>query len=297
MRKCSKQSIKYVNLRQFHGKTIAIDTSIFIYRFLGNGALMKEMNQMIEMLHRYNIRPIFVFDGKSPIEKAELLKERRMEKREASEKLAEIEENQTAISKREFDLLKKRAIRITYADLDNTRDLLDAHGISHCRAIGEADKLCAQLVKHNIAWATMSDDMDLFIYNCPRVIRRLSIKRAECSLYDTRAIFKDIKITHEHFQEVMILTGTDYNRGFYSIEETFEKYREYTNDAPTTEFYDWLIEKNAISKEDAGHLQNIRKLFEMGNQIESRSELILYDNRPKKNILRIRELLLLDNGR
>ena len=297
IKKCSKQSIKQLHLRELWGKTIAIDTSIFIYRFLGNGALMKEMNQMLEMLQRYKIRPIFVFDGKSPVEKAELLKERRLQKREASEQLAQIEENQTAISKREFELLKKRAIRITYADLDNTRDLLDAYGMTHCRAVGEADKLCAQLVQKNIAWASMSDDMDLFLYDCPRVIRRLSLKYSQCSLYDTTAIFKEIDIDHEYFQQIMILTGTDYNRGIYSIEDAFEKYKEYIAQPIQNGFYEWLVETNAISKEDAEQFQNIRKLFEMGNQIESRSELILYDNIPKKNISRIRELLLLDNSR
>jgi len=296
IKNCSRHSIKEIHLHALKGKTVAVDTSIFIYRFLGNGSLMREMNQMIETLIRYKIRPIFVFDGKSPEEKKQLLLQRRAEKKEASDQITNIENNQIAISKREFDLLKKKAIRITYADLDNTRDLLDAYGIAHCRAVGEADKLCAQLVKHNIAWATISDDMDLFLYDCPRVIRRLSLKRAGCTLYDTTAIFKDLHIPYHDFRDIMILHGTDYNKGFYSIEDAFCKYREYRsmNDNRHIAFYEWLISENAIVHDDAERLRSIYPLFEIGNQIESRSELILCDNLPKKNIQRIFELLSTD---
>lgn len=282
LKHCSKKSIKHVHLRQFWGKTIAIDTSIFIYRFLGNGTLMKEMNQMLETLQRYKIRPIFVFDGKSPIEKAELLQERRLKKREANEQIKDIEENQTAISKQEFDLLKKKAVRISYADLDNTRDLLDAYGISHCRAMGEADKLCAQLVKKNIAWAAMSDDMDLFLYDCPRVIRCVSIKRAQCSLYDTTQIFRDLSIKHEQFLKLMIITGTDYNKGTCSIEEVFERYRQ----DPQGDIYNGLTD-------DIEHMNRVWQLFQHEDQIEYRSNLILYDNPPAKNVERIKQLIVL----
>ena len=40
------------------------------------------------MLRHYNINPVFVFDGKPPPEKHDLLKQRRLEKKDAENKYA-----------------------------------------------------------------------------------------------------------------------------------------------------------------------------------------------------------------
>jgi len=49
-----------------------------------------------------------------------------------------------------------------------------AYGVSYIDADGEADQLCASLVLKNKVYACLSEDMDLFVYGCPRVLRYLS---------------------------------------------------------------------------------------------------------------------------
>ena len=57
-------------------------------------------------------------------------------------------------------------------------------GISYYQAKGEADKLCAKLVNKNKVFACLSEDMDLFVYGCPKVLRYISLLNKNVIMYD-----------------------------------------------------------------------------------------------------------------
>jgi len=67
-RNTNEHSIKKLKLNDLYGKTIVIDTSIYLYRFLAEEALLDNMYTMLSLFKYYNIAPIFVFDGKAPPE-------------------------------------------------------------------------------------------------------------------------------------------------------------------------------------------------------------------------------------
>lgn len=77
---CNK-SINHIHLSELSGKRIVIDTSIYLYRFMGEGCLLENFYLMISIFRQYNIIPLFVFDGKPPAEKEDMLKQRKLEKR------------------------------------------------------------------------------------------------------------------------------------------------------------------------------------------------------------------------
>ena len=77
----SQNAIKQTKLSELSGKVIAVDTSIYLYRFLAEGALLENMYTMISLFRYYKIIPIFVFDGKAPIEKKKLLLENEIQKK------------------------------------------------------------------------------------------------------------------------------------------------------------------------------------------------------------------------
>ena len=76
----SYHSIKKIELEKLSNKVISVDISIYLYRFLAEEALLENMYIMLSLFRYYNIIPIFVFDGKAPVEKAKLLERRAMEK-------------------------------------------------------------------------------------------------------------------------------------------------------------------------------------------------------------------------
>jgi flap endonuclease-1 len=281
MDKCSKQSIRKMQLRDFAGKTLVVDTSIYLYKFAADDAIIENMFQMISIFKKYNIEPIFVFDGKPPSEKKGVLMQRRLEKREAQQKYNALkyslddDEEDEAKRKRllaDMEALKKQFIRIKESDVINVKRLMCAYGVSYYHAIGEADVLCCYLVKTGRAWACVSDDMDMFVYGCERVVRHLSMLNHTAIFYDTERILREINMTEDVFRDIMVLSGTDYNmNNETNLVETLKWFNEYnrSGNTDTSKFYEWLL-KNTRYIKDINGLLNIKKMFE----IESHDDLL-----------------------
>ena len=146
----------------------------------------------MKIFKHYNIIPVFVFDGKPPTEKKELLQIRRDEKKIAENKYYNLKQQLTTIKdvdeikemQSEMDALKKKFVRLTYSDIENVKKLMDLCGVTYYQAEGEADKLCAKLVLDNKVYACLSEDNDLFVYGCPRVLKYISLLNYTVVLYD-----------------------------------------------------------------------------------------------------------------
>uniref|UniRef100_A0A6C0DBX3 XPG N-terminal domain-containing protein n=1 Tax=viral metagenome TaxID=1070528 RepID=A0A6C0DBX3_9ZZZZ len=286
---CTKKSINKVHLKQFANKIIVIDTSIYIYRFLSDGALLENMSLLISIFKTYKITPIFVFDGKPPPEKKQLLIQRLMEKKEAEEKFLNIqstiesvnEDEKTALLM-EMDKLKRQFIRVTEDDIRKTKDLMDLHKITYFESLGEADELCACLTKSRKAWGCLSDDMDMFLYGCSYVLRNISLVHHTVLLYNTRKILKELEMTENEFCQIMVLSGTDYNiHSDTCLSETikwFHEFKKYCfHKKFTMDFYEWLYKYTKYIRD----YDNLLKTYEMfqltNNKICNQLENIVID--------------------
>jgi hypothetical protein len=85
LREEAKDSIKFISLSEITGKKIAVDISIYMYKYASDGTLIENIYLMLSIFRYYNIIPIFIFDGKPPDEKKKLLIKRREDKKEALE--------------------------------------------------------------------------------------------------------------------------------------------------------------------------------------------------------------------
>jgi len=276
---CTNRSISKVHLKQFANKKIVIDTSIYLYRFLSDGALIERMSSFISMFKKYKITPIFIFDGKPPPEKKQLLIQRIIEKKEAEEKYLDIQsniENASIDEKRELlmemEKLKRQFIRVSDEDIRKTKELFDANQITYYLSPGEADELCAYFVKTKKAWGCLSDDMDMFLYGCPYVLRNISLVNHTVLFYNTRKILNELEMSEQQFCEIMVLSGTDYNMySETSLTETikwFYEYRKYCFQNERQEqimsFYEWLY-KNTKYINDYDNLLKTYQIFQISN--------------------------------
>jgi len=273
---CTKKSINKIHLKQFANKIIVIDTSIYLYRFLSDGALLENMSIMISIFKSYKITPVFVFDGKPPPEKKQLLIQRLMEKKEAEEKFLNIQscidtvtEDEKLSMLMEMDKLKRQFIRVTEDDIRKTKDLMNIHRITYYESPGEADELCAHLVKSRKAWGCLSDDMDMFLYGCPYVLRNISLVHHTVLFYNTRKILNELEMTEKEFCQIMVLSGTDYN--IYSntcLSETIKWFYEFKkfcfNQKCSMDFYEWLYKYTKYIK-DYDNLLKTYQMFQLTN--------------------------------
>lgn len=267
--KCDTNAIKKIGLKELSGKRISVDASIYLYRFIGENRLIEQFYLMISVFREYNIIPIFVFDGAAPIEKKELLKERREKKIQAEEKYNEIRSQMSEIKdadeKADMELelvkLKKEFVRVRDTDIKMVKNLLTHSGITWTEAPGEADVLCAELVVSGKAYACLSEDMDMFAYGCDRVLRHLSLSKHTVLMYDLKEILAQIQMTKCEFRQVLVLSGTDYNKnGTTDLREAIKQLREYKNeylDLENISFYEWLKTK------DLDELNKTHKMFEL----------------------------------
>jgi len=306
---CSKTAIHKIDLSRLSNKTVAIDTSIYLYKFINDNALIENMYLFISILKKYNIQPIFVFDGKPPPEKRELIQQRREDKYHAKQKYLaclHLLDKEEMIEKRdellhEMNVLKKKIVKVKEEDTIKVKELMDSYGVVYYDAPGEADVLCSYLVNINKAWACISDDMDMFLYGCKRVIRHVSLLHQTAVFYDTECILKDLKLNETIFREIMVLSGTDYNiHSDTTLNDTLVMYNKYKtakqNEIANEDisFYEWLSKYTT-------YIKNMKKLGEI-NELFMLDRYSFLDQchlqEPSKKYIRVKQLknLLLKYG-
>jgi len=284
---CSKNSIRKINLNQLQSKTIVIDASIYMYKYIAENALIENMYLLISLLLTNNIIPLFIFDGKPPPEKYALLEQRRVQKKTAEDKynelMMEYTDEELDLDKKmllfqEMKNLKNQFVRLTENDKKKVKELLDAYGVMYYVSPGEADDICAYMVITGKAWACLSDDMDMFVYGCPRVIRNISLLNKTVLFYDTNNILADLCMSEEHFKQILVLSGTDYN--IYEktdLDTTIELYTKYMkqlvtkNISSNISFYQWIMQTSEYIS-NVEQLNKICELFKI-NHIKELDEI------------------------
>ena len=293
LREEAQHCIKFISLAELSGKKIAVDISIYMYKYASEGTLLENMYLMLSTLRHYEIVPVFIFDGKPPPEKKELLQKRKEDKQEAEKEYNQLKkqlENKTIddVEKQEvinnMDILKKKFIHIGKTEIDSVKRLIRAYGATYYDAPGEADELCALLVIKNKVWACLSEDMDMFVYGCNRVLRYLSLLNKTVVLYDTKDILNSLGITQKELREICVISGTDYNynenktddnsKKGSSLYKTLAYFKKYHKENSEMGFYQWLRE-NTDYIQDYENLLNIYNLFELNQE---HKHLTIFEN-------------------
>ncbi|MHA1481008.1 MAG: flap endonuclease-1 [Candidatus Thorarchaeota archaeon] len=225
-----------ISLGELSGRKIAIDAFNTLYQFLSSirqpdGTPLKDRkgrvtSHLTGMFYRNlnllenGILPVYVFDGKSPKLKAKEV-ERRREIREAARKEWQLAKEEGRIE----DARKagQASSRLTKPMIEESKDILVALGIPVIQAPSEGEALAAQMARENLVWASASQDNDSLLYNCPRMIRNLSItgRRKVARSKTRKPVYPEVidldlnlrllDITREQLIDIAIMIGTDYN--------------------------------------------------------------------------------------
>jgi flap endonuclease-1 len=282
-----KKSIDLISISELSGKKIVIDINIYIYKFVFENKLIENIYLMLSIFKYYNVIPVFIFDGKPPPEKMDLLIKRKKDKQEAKKeyellkdklgKSSNLEEKQELSCA--MDLLKKQFVYINKEQIGKAKELISMYGATYYDAPGEADELCAFLVIQQKAWACLSEDMDMFVYGCPRVLRYFSLLNHTLVLYDVNKILAELNMNVNCFREVCVLSGTDYNLysdDIINIDTSIKLYKQYIQINPINiHFYDWLNTNNRYNI-NINYIKKICEMFDLSKNV--RNELMLFKN-------------------
>jgi flap endonuclease-1 len=225
-----------IALRDLTDRRIAVDAFNTLYQFLSiirqpDGTPLKDRQGRVTShlsglfyrnlnLLEHGIQPLYVFDGISPE-----LKTKEIERRRTIRKEAYKEWKQAQAEGRIEDARKaaQASSRLSTYMIEDAKKLLDALGIPVIQAPSEGEALAAQMAREGLVWASASQDNDSLLYNCPKMIRNLSIsgrrrisrsksyKTIHPELIDLSTNLKILNITREQLIDIAILVGTDYN--------------------------------------------------------------------------------------
>ena len=265
--RCTNKSIGKQHLSNLSNKVMVIDISIYMYKFISHGDLLEDMYLFISILLEYSIRPVFIFDGKPPAEKKNLLMKRNDDKKKAENEYNILyEQLKHDVSKKEEEqiksemlLLKRKCIRLKDKEIRNVKKLMDAYGVTYFEAKNEADELCAYLINNNIAHGCISDDMDMFVYGCKYIIRHLSLLNHTMIAYDYNEICNNLKLNENELKDILLLCGTDYDLSNHNnIYDVFKWHYEYNESKSELDFYNYVNQnKKEIDIDNVLRLKNM----------------------------------------
>jgi 5'-3' exonuclease len=196
--------------------------------------------------------------------------------------------------------LKKKFLYINKEQIKKVKELIRSFGMTYYDAPREADELCSLLVIKKKVWACLSEDMDMFVYGCSRVLRYFNLLNHNVVLYNTKSILRELGITQKQFRQICVLSGTDYYSEVTNISNTnnlnlnntlilFKKYHKLKKDI---DFYEWILMENKDYIKDYKLLNNIYNMFDLSqNENMQNFEKINIINTPimKDNIRKILE--------
>lgn len=239
-----KETTTKLHFSQLYGKKLAIDIMIYIYKYAAERTIIEGIYLLCSLFKKYNITPIFIFDGKINDKKKKELEKRRIKREKSKAKYQEIINSDIDLKdpgiKSKLLTLKRNSIKLKNSDIKTVKSLIDAYGLTYIVADEEADKLCSELVLSNIVYASISEDTDLFVYGCPRTLRYLNLFNEVCILYDLKAILNKLEIDLTTFKKMCILSGCDYADTCINIFKCYNYYMKYKKKNRDKPFIDWI---------------------------------------------------------
>lgn len=235
-------AIVKIHISDFRYKKIAVDSSLYLFKFkaaMGNRWLHGMLN-LVKCLRMNDVHPVFVFDGKSPIEKKDEQNERREGRRKLeadiniiqndintfhstgviSDKLNQINTVESFnIQAIEEKLSKKIGYNFDICSDDFVvfKNMLTVMNVPFYTAPSEAEKMCSKLCIDGIVSAVLSDDSDVIAYSTPLSLSKLNTSTGECILVRNKNLLNELQINNSQFLDFCIMCGTDYNKNIKGI--------------------------------------------------------------------------------
>jgi flap endonuclease-1 len=232
LKKHCTDGIKEINLKSISGSVVAIDTSIYLYKYSYFGEIYSCFARQILSLLKNGLIPIYLFDGKPTEEKKELIKKRKentktnfdnieeyklqvakykeeLEKETCDEKVMEIQLNIKELEKKIYSK-QKQTIVINGELVNNIKKMFDDLGIYHFQCIGETDIYMKYFFQNNIIDYAITEDVDFLTHGCDKILYNYKYNSDKVKLYDSNIIIKELNLSKDEFIDLCVLLGCDY---------------------------------------------------------------------------------------
>lgn len=227
---CAPSAIEEVTMESLRGKTIAIDVPIFMYKFayLNPDDPLEGFRYQLATVRRFDIHPIYVFDGVAHVAKAPELEKRKERKRKAKDDLVEASDRLKATKQMgdvvlnfgamadamtQFQKAHHRVVSVPSKDQYRLlQEYFAKEGVDWIQATHDAEKTAAGLVSSGKAYAVASNDTDTLPYLCGggregRLVTEFG--KETMKMYDLAKVLAGLGLGPKPFVDFCILSGSD----------------------------------------------------------------------------------------
>ncbi len=230
-----------IDLSELAGKTVGIDAFLVAFQFItsmrnrgpdGDGGPLSDSKgrptpHLIGFLERtttlieLGLEPVYIFDGKHPDLKADVMAERRARRVEAKRKWDEALATGDMVRAQKYG---QQAAEYTGEMQDQTKKLLDLLGVPWIDAAAEGEGQAAVMANKGEIDIVATQDWDALLYGSPVLIRNLMShgKRRRGRLVSAEKVIleellDDNDISREQLVDLAIMIGTDFHPGIKGI--------------------------------------------------------------------------------
>lgn len=234
---------RQLSLEELRGRTLAVDANNTLYQFLAlirmrdgrpftdsgghiTSHLIGLLMRTTRLVADFDIRPVFVFDGKPPELKKATLDERGGYRERARR------EWEAAVARRDYSSAWSKAVTmnsLTRPMQEDAKKVLSLLGIPHVDAPQEGEAQAAYMAMRGSVWAANSRDYDSVLFGSPRLVRYVTISGQEFlpskgtsrpltpELIELDKLLRELKVTREQLVDLAIMVGTDFNEGIEGV--------------------------------------------------------------------------------
>ena len=246
----NQNCIKDISIKELENKVIAIDVSIFLYKFLcairnttselygNNGQIITHIHatlQKVMSLLKHQIKPIFVFDGAAPEIKEFVLKDRALKKDAAKTELnmliKKIKKLTKLINKTPETLKDVEDLATNFDEYVKLNNLYRKHLRTSTGISQKQTDECKEIMKLlGLPYFVADGEADPYCAELVKSNMAFAVSSedmdlltfgtkylirglkssGQCVIYDLKLILKELKITYEQFVDICILLGCDY---------------------------------------------------------------------------------------
>lgn len=219
IQKYADEAITYNKINKYKDTVMGIDGNLMIYKMVyairKNGYDIKNGDIIVTHLNslllkiigfvKYNITPVFVFDGIQPKMKEKTLKRRKEFQKSMKKKYYNAI---TQDEKKKYYFMKSD---ITFQEIQQCIELIRVFNFTVIESIEEADSQLSDLSKKKVIDYIVTDDMDILIFGGANILKNFTIsdkkKIQEISL---NIIKEQTEMNQHQLVDLAILLGCDY---------------------------------------------------------------------------------------
>ena len=215
-----RKSLKWTS-PEYVGTRWGIDCSCLLFRARGsNLSPITVVASLLVRMRRAGIQAVFIFDGRPPTAKSDVVDQRRVVRQAIQKEMADLKEDLTDIGLTELErasietrhaALQKKAPTVSGGDKEELKQFLYACGVQFITAIGEADDVLAYLCRTGFLQGVLSTDMDMLARGVPILVHPETADTSVLTVIHLEEILTGLRLTMSQFADACMLMGSDYS--------------------------------------------------------------------------------------